>query len=663
MLNQYEMKAIKALILFIIVSVTPLLVQAQTPELKGDVIGSTYSADYSVSGGVSSTTVNTKNLVFDNDLNTFFAAYDRSGGWVGLDLGTTHVIKSVSFAPRAGYASRMLLGVIEGANKADFGDAIPLYIIKQTPESAKMTTVEVSCSRAFRYVRYVGPNDVRCNIAELHFYGEEGSGDDSHLYQLTNIPTVVIHTVNNQDITSKETYIQGIVSFISHNGAKIYSDSLNIRGRGNASWEFPKKPYKIKLYNSHKLLDFPAKAKNWTLVNNWGDKTLLRNLVAFEISRRFGMAYTPAGTAVDVILNGEYKGCYQLCDQVEVRKNRVDITEMTPQDIAYPAISGGYMLEVDGYAYKEKSWFASSMKKIPVTIKTPDEDEIVPEQTSYIQSYFNKLESTVFSSIYNDPSSGYRSLLDLDTFIKHLLIGELTGNTDTYWSMHMTKDRNQDKFFVGPEWDFDIGFDNDYRTYPINQKSDFLYRSGGSCVTGMLDFANRIVDSSAAEQKAIWSEARNHGGINAASLLAYVDSVAADISQSRELNFMRWNILNTRVHMNPMVYGSYEGELNALKNFLSTRVAWMDKKVGLTVETANESMAAIQTKIDAVSGGVRLSECTSGDRIVVYNLLGQMMTTTKLNGADLFIPLSRGIYFIVLHQADGKIASKKVSIR
>ena len=58
----------------------------------------------------------------------------------------------------------------------------------------------------------------------------------------------------------------------------------------------------------------PAKEKKWTLINNYGDKTLMRNILAFEVSRRVGLGYTPFCHPVDVIVNGEYRGCYQLCD-------------------------------------------------------------------------------------------------------------------------------------------------------------------------------------------------------------------------------------------------------------------------------------------------------------------------------------------------------------
>jgi hypothetical protein len=103
------------------------------------------------------------------------------------------------------------------------------------------------------------------------------------------------------------------------------------------------------------------------------------------------MPYTPYSKAVDVLLNGEYKGCYQLCDQVEVNKKRVAIDELTPQDNSAPALTGGYLLEVDAYAYDEEVMFYSANNN-PVAIKSPDGDSITWVQRKYIESAFNKME-------------------------------------------------------------------------------------------------------------------------------------------------------------------------------------------------------------------------------------------------------------------------------
>ena len=348
-------------------------------------------------------------------------------------------------------------------------------------------------------------------------------------------------------------------------------ESGTTRERGNASRGFPKKPYRIKFDKKQRVLDAPGKAKKWTLINNYGDKTLMRNLLAFELSRRLGMPYTPYGTAVDVLLNGEYKGCYQLCDQVQVHKNRVDITEMTSADNSGIALTGGYFVEVDAYANQESSWFSSN-KGNPVTIKSPEEDSITSQQKNYIKSFFNKMENQ------------WATFLDKNTFLRHFLVGELSGNTDTYWSVFMYKERGEDLMYTGPVWDFDLGFDNDDRTYPVCKKSDYVYRSGGSCAGNMRTFVDNVVVRNAATKRQmmeIWDEARQ-AGLNEDNLVAFVDSMENALDQSQRLNFLRWNIMNSYVHQNPKLWGSYSAEVQNVRRFLKERLAWMDKKLQYT---------------------------------------------------------------------------------
>ena len=539
--------------------------------LKGTVIGTTECVNYQ--NNAKTTTINTRENAFDGDLNTFFASWDRSYTWTGLDLGEAHVITRVGWSPRNDGLGeqRVLLGVFEGANREDFMDALPLYVIPEKGKIGTMSYADVPCSRGFRYVRYIGPADARCNIAELEFYGHPGTGDDSRFYQVTNLPTVYIHTLNDEIPYDKEHQIVSQLTIISDDGTKLLSEPGTTRERGNASREFPKKPWRIKFDKKQNVLDAPAKAKKWTLINNYGDKTLMRNLLAFELSKRMGMTYTPYGTAVDVLLNGEYKGCYQLCDQVTINKNRVNITEMTPEDNQGSALTGGYLIEVDAYANKEKSWF-NSKKGNPVTIKSPDEDEITANQKQYIYNFFNMMENQ------------WSTYLDVNSFLRHFLVGELSGNTDTYWSVFMYKDRDEDLLHVGPVWDFDLAFNNDQRIYPVNNKSDYIYRSGGSCAGQMRNFVDNIVVRDAAAKRqllAIWDEARQ-SGLTEENMIAYIDRLEAELQQSQRLNFLRWPILNQRVHQNPPTKGSFQAEVEVLRTYMKERFAGMDKKLGYT---------------------------------------------------------------------------------
>ena len=536
-------------------------------KLSGTVIGSRYSVDYT--SGSQSTTVNVKNNVFDGDFDTYFASYDRSGSWVGLDLGSKHVITKIGYSPRITQSHRVELAMIEGANNPDFSDALPIHMIKQSAPERQMTYEQTSCSRGFRYVRYVSPNDVRCNLAELEFYGYEDEGDDSKLYQLTNLPTVVINTEGSQEIVSKEEELSSTVYIISEEGTNLLATTeTGVRGRGNASWDqFPKKPYRLKFKSKQSPLGAPASAKKWTLISNYSDKSLMRNILAFEASRRIGQAYTPYCHPVDVIVNGEYRGCYQLCDQVEAAEGRVPAKD-------------GYLIEIDAYAWKEVSAFWS-WRGTPVTIKHPDEDDITDSQRQHIESFFNQMETAALGEDFTDLEKGYRKYLDLESFLRNLLVGDFCGNTDLLWSVYMYKDAKDGKLYTGPTWDHDLSFDNDYRSYPVNANNDFIFLFVPSPASDAVrDITRRIVKEDPEAKNLLaqyWNQALEEGDLK--TLPEYLDQTYVLLQESQELNFKRWDILDSQVHMNFQALGTYEAEVNFLKNCLKERLVKFDEYV------------------------------------------------------------------------------------
>ena len=621
--------------LLLLLILTLPLTAVESRLLTGTPIGSSPSVDYS--NNSASTTVNLPSAAFDGDLNTFYASYGRSYTWVGLDLGTPHVITRAGWSPRNDGVGpeRVVLGMIEGANRSDFLDAVPLYLIDQKGVIGEMHYADIMVSKGFRYVRYVGPHDKRCNIAELEFYGHAGEGDDSKFYLPSGIPVVIMNTVNAEEPYDKEHNIPSYVRIIDTDNSYVI-DTATTRLRGNASLNFAKKPYRIKFESKQRPLDAPAKAKKWTLISNYGDKTLMRNLLAFHISEVIGMPYTPYGRSVDVILNGEYKGCYQLCDQIEVNKNRVNIDEMETSDISGEALTGGYLWEIDAYADQEVSWFNSN-HNIPVTIKSPDEEDITPEQSKYVADFFNKMEETVYATYFDNKDYGWRSILDAETFLKHFLIGELSGNTDTYWSVYQYKKRGEDKAYTGPVWDFDIAFDNDYRTYPLNNKSEFVCFNGGSTAGSMGQFVRRVVLQDAQtipELREIWAVARCNG-IDSASLCMWIDSIAEEIDRSQTFTFMRWDILNRQEHMNPVARGSFAAEVAYLKEYISKRVEWMDKRLGY------------------VHTDVQSPVISSPLPIAIWDIMGRMVYT----GSEMPM-LENGLYVV---QENGQTTIKLIN--
>ena len=550
-------------------------------KLSGIPIGSPLSVDYDTNQA--STTINTIRDAFDGNLNTYFASWERSKTWAGLDLGTPHVITRIGWGPRNGSVGpeRVVLGLFEGSNDPDFLTSYPLYINTQVGTIGKMDYADVNVSKGFRYVRYVGPNSARCNIAELEFYGYESEGDDSQYYQLTNLPTVVINTKNNIDPYDKVNEIASSFTIIYANGSKVQIETGTTRLRGNASISFPKKPYRIKLdTKKHMFKDSdmksPAKAKKWTLINNYGDKSLMRNLISFEVSRRMKMPYTPWSKPVDVVVNGEYKGCYQLTDQINIDKDRVNITEIEPEDIEGEALTGGYLLELDGYASQETSWFTTRFGS-PVTIKSPDDNSITTEQHKYIEDFYNQMEMRIMSKNFKDPEVGYRSMLDEKSLQRYWLVEELTGNPDAFHSCYISKDRGVNKLRVETVWDFDLAFDNDSRFYPNRDYGDYLSLARGGAGNSRALLKRIFTDEIFCDSlRVMWETARKDWGITEESLIAYIDSTALELEESQRLNFIRWPILNTVQHLNPRVAGTYEGEVEYLREYIRERIPFLD---------------------------------------------------------------------------------------
>lgn len=611
--------------------------------LSGTPIGTERGYDYEKGQVVMNIQVN----AFDKDFNTYFATDKRSYGWVGLDLSSPHVITRVGWAARNDGVGpgRMRCGIIQGANSPDFFDAIPLCIITENGKIGEFSYGDVSCSRGFRYVRFVSTGDSRCNIAELEFYGHPGEGDDSSLFQLTNLPTVIINTIDAEEPYDKEHDITANIIIINDNRIDTEAPGT-IRERGNASRQFPKKPWRLKFDKKQSPLDAPAKAKKWTLINNYGDKTLMRNILAFEIARRLDMEYVPYCQPVDVILNGEFKGCYQLCDQMEVNKDRVNITEMDTQDETGDLLTGGYFIEIDGYADQEPpgEWFMSN-RGIPVTVKSPD-DGGTPTQQAYIKNYFQQLEDIVYAMNF-DPLSGYRAIFDTDSFLRYFMVQELTGNPDGFWSTYFYKDRLDPLFHAGPVWDFDIAFDNDYRVFPTDNIRGFLSFSGKASSAGSFrQLASNIINSdpqSIDDRIRIWSIARNDKDLTLPSLIQFIDDTAEYLDRSQTLNFLRWPILSQQVHMNPRAAGSYKGEINYLKAFVNTRLPRLDDIIGYdpaisgVEEIFNQSK--LQQSICVDNGKILISD---GERFSVYTLDGKQI----FEGSGATDILSPGLYIV-----------------
>lgn len=378
----------------------------------------------------------------------------------------------------------------------------------------------------------------------------------------TGIP--IINLTSAGPITSKDNYVTGTVSV---NGNVEYDSqptaTMKIKGRGNSSWTlFPKKPYRFKLDSKASLLGMPS-AKDWVLLANYNDKTLMRNRIALEFARRMGSDFAPESRFVEVFLNGEFLGNYLLTAQVEVQSKRVNITELTA---GATDITGGYLMELDT-RLDEPTWFRTT-KNLPITLKSPN--PITPAQLAYIKKYFQDTEDALFSTNFRDATAGYAPYINSDSFVNWLLVNETVKNQDArdFSSIYYFKDKGG-KLGMGPVWDFDLSGGNIDSTIAKVPENWYVRDA-----TWFLRLEQDPVFNNKVRNR--WAATRAK---EIEQIFADIDQNAAYLQLSQKKNFERWPILDKYIWRNAVVTGSYDKEVDYMRNFLKTRVAWIDANI------------------------------------------------------------------------------------
>jgi hypothetical protein len=377
----------------------------------------------------------------------------------------------------------------------------------------------------------------------------------------------IFYVTTSAPVVSKDDYVTGnlVIDPNSQFPQDIRSIDLQIKGRGNSTWDMPKKPYRLKFNQKTPLLGFTT-SKNWILLANYSDKTLMRNGIAFEMGKLFDSNFSPKGRYVDLVMNGQYAGNYYLTQQVEVDTNRVNITNIKTKDISGDALTGGYLLELDQRLGED--FYFHTLRNLPMTINTPG--VITPEQLAYIHEYVQKTEDAIFADNFADPDQGYAKYIDVYSFINWYLVKEIMKDNDgkDYSSIYYYKDRNG-KLGMGPIWDFDLAAGNtDY--------SDCKNPTGW-WIKNSLWFSRLFQDPAfKLKVKNRWNELKT---AKMPAIFDYIDHTSNYLGVSADYNFQRWDILHIYVWPNPVVTGSYVNEVAYTRNWLKTRIDWMDQQI------------------------------------------------------------------------------------
>ena len=369
----------------------------------------------------------------------------------------------------------------------------------------------------------------------------------------SGLPVVIIDTPNQATIPSKhEDWLEeATITILNPDGTEDYAGITSIRGRGNSTWAYPKKPYALKLDEKSEILGMP-KHKRWVLLANWMDRTLLRNRVAFQIANSTGLDWNPHGEFVDVILNGKHIGNYYLCEHIKVDKNRVNINELDEDATEGDGITGGYIMELDVY-YDEVNKFKSAIRQLPYMFKDPD--EVNEQQFAYMQNYINTMEV----SLYNDEelaAGKFMEYMDIDSYIDWWFVHELAENGEPGHpkSTYMVKDK-LGKLKAGPAWDFDWG--------------TFL-PGAGFTVKGALYYPRLFQNSTfVARVKERWALLKPEFD----KISAFIESEGERISPSEKMNHLMWPITQT---VNGDESMNYEEAVKRMRKAYEEKLQWLD---------------------------------------------------------------------------------------
>ncbi len=440
------------------------------------------------------------------------------------------------------------------------------------------------------------------------------------LMQSENIASVFVTTQsgNEEYLHAKKGNEEAgtLVYYLPTGDYALMDDLEHVKTRGNASFNFEKKSYQVKLMQKASVGGMEA-AKRWLLIGNPRDRALLRNKITMDMAIAAGLTTTPESEFVDLYLNGDYRGNYLLCEKVEINDGRVDIEDLekateevnggkldgfkrlgdgkykigakkyydipvNPSDI-----TGGYLIEYEAYSsrYAEEASAFGSKRGATLVIKSP---EFASEaQMGYITTLLQRFESAFSAPDGIDPASGkhFTELGDVDSLACRYLCEEISKNYDGNTSslfFYKPEDSVSAKLFGGPAWDYDSA----YGAYAREEGMAVLKSAGF--------FIN------ASSQKRHWWPAlykqpefaeaaariyRERYAPLLDQLLGYTDpgiiwsinQYAEHIADSAAMNFLRWP-LSTHSSTGVQIAPDFMGNVEILSDFIDQRKVFLDEQ-------------------------------------------------------------------------------------
>jgi hypothetical protein len=415
----------------------------------------------------------------------------------------------------------------------------------------------------------------------------------------SNLPIIAINAPNGIVDEPKRTATISVFNNpngINNNAEGILPSqtySIGIEYRGSTSQSFPKKPFSLETRNNKgenlnvPLLNYPIE-NDWAIITPYNDKTLLRDHLAYSLSRKMGR-WASRTHFVELFLNNSYYGVGFLAETIKQGENRVNIAKLKTTDNSGDELTGGYVIKIDKTTGAVSPSFQSQLTNnkglsFSYQIESPKNGILTAEQYNYIRGKVYEFENSMKTLNFDDPINGYAKYIDISSMVDFFIINELSRNVDGYRLssyMYKDKDSKNPKLMLGPVWDFNLAWGNanycdGYKTTgwaidfsDVCPEDGFIIPVWWKKAIQSSTFRIALSDR--------WNFLRKNV-LSTNEIFKNIDSTANVLDKAQVRNFQKWPVLGQYVWPNYQKYikQTYPEEVTELKRWITERIKWLD---------------------------------------------------------------------------------------
>jgi len=407
---------------------------------------------------------------------------------------------------------------------------------------------------------------------------------------ISPLPIAVVDTLG-KGVSRPQTLAYGYFFNTNEQARAMMAEETDFAGkaginiRGQSSSGFPKHQYHFETWDEQNkdkdvsILGFPAES-DWVLQGPYSDKSLMRNVLAYQWSNEIGR-YATRTRFIELFLNStddsvtmaDYLGVYVFMEKIKLSPDRVDVGE---PPAGSTGITGGYIIKKDKPDGDDPPFYTSRGQELRYS--DPNRYELSQQERDWIQDYMNSFEAALYGGNFTDPVNGYAKYIDVDSFIDHHIIVETAKNIDGFrLSTYMHID-HAGKLHMGPVWDYDLSLGNANYADGWNAPGWYYRQLGDDAYPYWrrlfqdFEFRLRYADR--------WFELRRDL-FTTDRMMQRIEDHTALLEEPQARNFQRWAILGIYVWPNWFIAQTWREEIDWMKGWLTDRLKWMDGQIAM----------------------------------------------------------------------------------